>query len=289
MKEKEIEALISLLDDPDTEVVNEVTDNLTKKGLDVIPQLEKAWESTFDEVLQLRLENVIQHIQLYFTKENLKKWVRTGAENILEGAFYIARYQYPDINISSINKEIDKIRKDVWLEINNNLTAFEKIKILNYVMFDMYNYSNNKANVNSPHNSYINQVIKTKKGNPITLSIIYLSVANKLNLPVFGVCFSESFLLAYRDEHGIYHSGDEYKNILFYINPNDNCTILDNHEADYLISEPIIEKEGTYLTTCSNIDILILLVNDLIYSYEKSGLNEIAENYQELLKILKQD
>lgn len=288
MNNNEIKALISLLDDPDAEVVNEVTDNLTKKGPNIIPELEKAWDTTYNEVLQERLENVIHNIQLYFTGENLKRWIRDGAENILEGAFYIAQCQFPDISINGINDEIDKIHKDVWLEINNNLTAFEKVKILNYFMFDIYNYSINTIKTYSPQNYYINQVIKTKKGSPVTLSIIYLAVSRKLDLPISGLYCSKNLVLSYKDEHAINDDGNKFNDILFYINPNDNCAIIDKHEINSLISDQLIENEVANKITCSNIDILIRLTQNLIHAYKMSGSNDTAVKFMELLKILEQ-
>jgi len=56
MSSKEISALITLLDDPNSEVFNTVMTNLLKKGSEAIPQLEKAWESSLDERLQRRIE-----------------------------------------------------------------------------------------------------------------------------------------------------------------------------------------------------------------------------------------
>ena len=87
------------------------------------------------------LENLIQEIQFNGVKDDLKRWIRTGAEYILEGAFYVARFQFPEISMDKINEQIESIRKDVWIEINNNLTALEKVKILNYIIFDLHKFS----------------------------------------------------------------------------------------------------------------------------------------------------
>ncbi len=200
MDRKEIMAMIALLDDTDEEVLVAITGNLLKQGQEVVPELEKAWESTMDEKLQNKLENLIQEIQFNTVKDDLKRWIRTGAEYILEGAYYVARFQFPEITMDKINDQIEAIRKDVWVEINNNLTALEKVKILNYILFDLHKFTRNNTDFYSPQNSYINQVMETRKGNPISLSIVYLSVAWKLGLPVYGVNLPKNFILAYKDE-----------------------------------------------------------------------------------------
>ena len=288
MDTDKIKALISLLDDPDSEVINVVSDSLMKQGLNAIPELEKAWENTFDEVLQNRLGNVIQNIQLNHAKNNLEKWIKTGAEYVLEGAFYIAQYQFPYINMKDLDREVENIRKDVWLEINNNLTALEKVKIMNYIIFDIYKYSKNTTGVHSPQNSFINQVIETKKGNPISLSIIYLSVAQKLDFPIYGVNLPKNFILAYKDEYNSYDSNNGNDEILFYINPFNNGAVLGKSEIEYFISHQMLQRKETYFVPCSNDEIIIQLADTLVMSYERLGFYEKAEKYKVLLETLKQ-
>ena len=286
MDTDKLKALISLLDDPDSEILNVVSDSLMKQGLNAIPELEKAWENTLDESLQNRLGDVIQSIQLNHARNNLVNWQKTGAEYVLEGAFYVAQYQFPDINMADLEREIENIRKDVWLEINNNLTALEKVRILNYIIFDIYKYSKNITDIYSPQNSYINQVVNTKKGNPVSLSIIYLSVANRLDLPIYGINLPKNSILAYKDDYKPYDSNNENDDILFYINPFENGAVLGKREIEYYISNQMLKQEETYYTPCSNIEIIIQLINNLVLAYERLSLQDKAEKYKELLETL---
>ena len=282
---KELKALISLLDDSDNEVVSMVSSNLLDKGPEAIPELEKAWETTLNEQLQERLENVIQKIQFTNAKKNLKEWIDTGANYILEGAIYLSQFQFPDITVELFDKEIEKIKQDVWLEINNNLTALEKIKIINYIIFEIHKFKRNSTNFYSPQNSYINQVLETKRGNPISLAIIYLSVAHKLNLPIYGVNLPKNFILAYKDELRQYDSEDETEDILFYINPYNKGAVLGKREIDYFIQQQQLEPRKEFYVPCSNNDIIIRLVNNLILSYKKLDFTDKIEKLEELLTL----
>jgi regulator of sirC expression with transglutaminase-like and TPR domain len=286
MDTDKIKALISLLDDPDSEVINVVSDSLMKHGLNAIPELEKAWENTFDEKLQNRLGDMIQNIQLNYTRNNLDKWIKTGAESVLEGAFYIAQYQFPDINIKDLDREMENIRKDVWLELNNNLTALEKVRIMNYIIFDIYKYSKNITDIYSPQNSFINQVIETRKGNQVSLAVIYLSVAHKLDLPIYGVNLPKNFILAYKDEYSSYESDEGNDEILFYINPFNSGAVLGKREIEYYISQQMLRKDESFFTPCSNAEIITLLTDNLVISYESLGLFEKAVKYRVLLDTL---
>ncbi|MBN2814445.1 MAG: transglutaminase family protein [Bacteroidales bacterium] len=286
MDRREIMAMISLLDDTDSEVINTVTGNLLKQGPDVIPELERAWEGSPSEKVQTRLENLIQEIQFNGVKNDLHHWVNAGATYILEGAFHIARFQFPEISMGKVNEQIESIRKDVWIEINSNLTALEKVKILNYIIFDLHKFTRNNNDFYAPQNSYINQVIETRKGNPISLAIIYLSVAHKLGLPIYGVNLPKNFILAYKDEFRLHDATDESEDILFYINPYNKGAVLGRREIDYFLSQQQLKPHPSFYVPCSNVDIVVRLINNLLLSFEKLGYTQKITRMKELLRVI---
>jgi len=278
--------MISLLDDSDNEVITTVTGNLLRQGSVIIPDLERAWESTLDEKFQLRLENLIQEIQFNGVKDDLNRWIRTGAEFVLEGAIYVAKFQFPELSAAKIHEQVENIRKDVWIEINSNLTALEKVKILNYIIFDLHKFSRNNTHFYSPQNSYINQVFETRKGNPISLSIVYLSVACKLGLPIYGVNLPKNFILAYKDEFRQREAEDESEDILFYINPYNKGAVLGRKEIDYFITQQQLKPHPSFYVPCSNRDIIIRLINNLILSFEKLGYAQKITRMKEILRVM---
>jgi regulator of sirC expression with transglutaminase-like and TPR domain len=286
MNRNEIQAMIALLDDTDREVLNAITDNLLKQGRGVVPELEKAWETTLDEKLQERLENLIQDIQFNALRDDMTTWIRTGAESVLDGACLVARFQFPELSLGRVHEQIEVIRKDVWLEIHNQLTALEKVKVLNYILFDLHKFSRNNNDFYSPQNSFINQVLESRTGNPISLSIIYLAVAVKLGLPVYGVNLPKNFILAYKDEFRLQDSEDEADDILFYINPYNKGAVLGRREIDYFISQQQIKPQPSFYLPCSNRDIIIRLINNLILSFEKLGNAQKITRLNELLRVI---
>ena len=194
-------------------------------------------------------------------------------------------FQFPEIDLKGINEKVENIKNDIWLEISNNLTALEKVKILNYVIFDLHKFKRNSNNFYSPQNSFINQVIDTKKGNPISLAIIYMAVAYKLKLPVFGVNLPKNFILAYLDESKKDIQDAKERTILFYINPYNKGAILGRREIDYFIKQQNLKTDESYYSICHNKEIVIRLINNLILSYEKLGFNDKIERLKELSKI----
>src|SRR5690606_17222406 len=126
VNKKELEALIKLLDDTDQEVYRHIEDRLVSYGKIVISSLEEVWGNTFDVFLQQRIENVIHKIQFDEVKEDLRVWTVTPGHSLLDAAILVARYQYPDLDETKLRAQIDQIKKDAWLELNDNLTALEQ-------------------------------------------------------------------------------------------------------------------------------------------------------------------
>lgn len=288
MDTKKVKALINLLDDPDEEIFRTVKDSLIEEGNDIIPELEKVWETSMDLHLQARIEDLIQNIQLKSLKDGFKNWIKSDQKDLFEGAFLVAKYQYPDMKISDIQNQIEIIKKDVWLELHENLTALEKVKILNHIIFDVHKFSLNNSNFYSPQNSYINNVLESKKGNPLSLSLIYALVAQSLNLPIYGVNLPKNFILAYKEEMSALFAFDESsETVLFYINPANKGTVFGRKEIDSFLKQQKIEPDKSFYAPCSNVAIIERLISNLILSYEKLGYKDKISDLEQILKTFK--
>jgi len=279
-------ALIALLDDPDKEVFNAISINIINQGSAVVHLLEKEWESSLNELVQQRIESLIHSIQLKSTMESLTKWVSSGAQDLLEGAFYVSLYQYPDAEFATIEQAIEKIRKDVWLELNENLTALEKVKILNHIIYDIHGFTGNTANFFAPQNQFINQVIETKKGGPITLAILYSTVAQRLGLPIYTVNLPKNFILAYKDRFKTTLSDNPKDSILFYINPFNKGSILGHREIEHFLNQQNIELKDEFFLPCSNRVTIAQLISSLTYSYEKLGNHDKLHDLSLIMQII---
>ncbi|MBX7206225.1 MAG: transglutaminase-like domain-containing protein [Bacteroidia bacterium] len=283
MNEKELQVMVSLLDDPDMEVSGHIEERLVAMGAEVIPHLENLWQVTPDHLLQQRIEQVIHKIQFDGVKHDLSQWAKEESPDLLYGSWLIARYRYPDLDIHEIENEIDRIKLDVWLEMHNVLSALEKVRVLNHVIYTTHGFKGNTGNYHSPQNSFINNVLESRKGNPISMAIVYSLVAQRLNLPVYGVNLPQHFLLAYKEENENWHYEEEaynmqhrldytQGNVLFYINAFNNGVILTRKNLEQFIKQIHLEPKPFYFEPCSNIDIIKRVLRNLFHSFEQ--LNE---------------
>ena len=277
---KELEALINLLEDPDNQVFDSVSDRLVEMGEEVVIPLEKRWETTLKAELQEKIENVIRQIQFNSLHRGMDAWKATGGTDLLFGAYLVARFQYPDLDYEPLNMVLDRIKRDIWLELNNDLTALEKVKVINYFMYDIHKFDKSLKKAHTPQLYLINHVIDTFRGSPVLLGLIYAELARRLNLPIYGVNLPRNFVLCYYDPD----FNEDPNGILFYINPSDNGSVLGLKELKYFLNQLKIVERDFYFTPCSNIDIIERLVINLQYAYDRSGHSDKALSLKKLFR-----
>lgn len=272
MSEREIKALVSLLDDEDKQITAHVQEKILSLGTEAIPFLEKEWESNLNPEVQTRIEELIHTLQYELVRERLKKWYSSGQHDLLTGMWIIATYQYPDIELEKLKQELEQIYYETWLEFRPDLYAYDQIKVINSVIFNKLKFGANTKNFHSPGNSMINVVLETHKGNPITLCVIYMLVAQKLKLPVHGVNLPNLFILTYKDD-----------NHQFYINAFNRGLIFSKQDIENYIHELHLVPQPSFFEACSTIEIIRRALRNLIMSFEKMGEHAKAEEVKLLL------
>ena len=278
----EIYALVKLLDDPDEEVFLHVQEKLLEYGYDAIAHLESAWEKSLDTLLQERIENIVHTIQFTNVKQDLNLWYQSGAFDLLQGALIINRYQFPDLDEQVIINQIEDIKREIWVGLQYEMSSIEKIKLINHVFYNQFGFSGNTKNHHDPQNSYLNQVLESKKGNQISLAIIYSTVAQKLDIPVYGVNLPQHFILGYIDEG----NPDREHAVLFYINAFNKGAIFGKHDVDQFLRQLNLEPQPGFYTPCNNAEIARRIIRNLISAYENLGATEKVNELKQLQDIL---
>ena len=276
MKDTELKALVSLLDDEDAQIVTHVEQKILSLGTTIIPFLEEEWESNFNPTVQRRIEEIIHTLQYELLKERIQQWYASEDQDLLTGMWLVATYQYPDIELLKLKQDLEQIYYETWLEFKPDLYPFDQIKVINSVLFNKLKFGANTKNFHSPGNSMINVVLETKRGNPITLCIIYMLVAQKLKLPVAGVNLPNLFVLTYKD----------VKHSQFYINVFNKGLIFSRQDIENYINELHLTHQPSFFEPCSNLEIVRRVFRNLIMSFDKMGEHAKAEEVKELLLLI---
>lgn len=275
LSENEMKALVSLLGDSDPEVVAHVEERLVAIGGAVIPLLEKEWEQSFDPGSQKKIEDLIHSLQFEQLLQRLIEWNRKGGEDLLEGLWLLATYQYPDLDFNKIKDQLQQIYYEAWLEFRPEAEPMEQIKILNSVIFNKLKFAPNTRNFHSIGNSMINVVLESRRGNPISLCCLYLLVAQKMRLPVYGVNLPNLFILTYKEGR---HQ--------FYINVFNKGLVFTRQDIDQYLQNLRLDKNEIFYEPCSHPDIIRRMLRNMMLAFEKAGETVAQDEIRELLEAI---
>lgn len=282
MNEQELKALISLLDDPDAEIYQALEDKLITCGPEVIPMLEQSWEESFDVLLQGRVEQIIHKIQFNQVTHDLQLWKISNQDDLLEGLLIVNRYQYPNLPEEEVYTKLAELRRSAWYYLMYEMSPIEKVKLLNNVLFREFGLSGNTSDYHAPQNSFINKVLESKKGNPISLACIYSLVAQRLDIPIYGVNLPKHFVLAYMKE-------ENPEEVLFYINVFNRGQIMREDDIVAFLHQLNLPASEEYMKPCDNLSIIKRVLRNLVAAYNHIDNVEKRQEVQLLLDLLEQN
>lgn len=275
LNEKELKALISLLEDDDNQILEHVQNKILSIGKPIIPLLEDSWTSSFNPKLQGRIEDILHTLQFGLLKEKLQNWYQNEQDDLLKGLWILATYQYPDLSFETIQVKIEQLYFETWVTFQNVQHPIDQIRRLNSIFFEKLAFKANVNNFHSINNSMINQVLESKKGNPISLAVVYMLIAQKLKLPVFGVNLPNLFVLTYKSEE-----------LTFYINVFNRGVIFSKQDIDNYLKQLKLPQDEVFYSPCDNLAILRRMIHNMMQSFEHAAQGEKIPELIELLAIL---
>ena len=255
--------MLHLIDDPDEEVYNTVSDRLISFGKGIIPNLEHLWEHTSDETIQERIELMIHKLHYKDLTADFDNW-KNGHCELLQGALLTARYHYPDIQTIQTLQEIEKIRRNIWLELNNYLTPLEQANVISSILYNYYKQIGVEIGYAQPEDFFINKTVETKKGNAISNGILYLVLCQLLDIPVRAINIPKQFILAYMDtSYDILNPGaHNAEKIKFYIDPL-NGQVYSHKDVENYFKRISVPPTTSYFKALSNKAVIQYLLEEL--------------------------
>lgn len=290
MKEnKEISALLTLIDDPDEDVYQTVSEKILSFGKDIIPNLENLWETIHNEETQERIENLIHRVHFRDLTRELIQWKQDGAD-LLRGSILVAKYHYPELQELAIQQEIEKIRRNTWLELNSYLTAIERVNVLNSIFFNYYKHRGVEISYDNPDPFLINKTLETRKGNSISNGILYMILCELLDIPVRAVNIPKQFILAYFNQPVDQLDADTPANeqILFFVDPMSGQMYAHKDIESYFkrISVPPVPS---YFKPLNNKRVIQFLLEELSKCYDNLKNQYKMDELMELAAMLDEE
>lgn len=276
MNIRDFKAMVSLLDDSDGEVVGLIRDKIKGLGQEVIPLLERERDQYGkNPVIQSSIEFLLQDLQTDSLMLDIKEWVTHGGEDLLQGLWLISRIAYPEYGIDKMRAQLNKIYMEVWLMTRSDMHPADLLEVINNVIFQQMGFEPNVKNFHSPQNSLFNQVLETRKGNPVSLSCLYILVAQKMQIPLYGVNLPNLFVIIF-----------DYPGQKFYVNAFNKGQIFQRKDIDDYLKHMNLEPRDEYYRACSNTQIVVRVLTNLAFAYQKSGDREKEHRVSRILSII---
>lgn len=197
------EALITLLGDEDETVHAAVRGRILELGPGALPWL-KGHALDADTLVRSRIRVIVEELSRReadsdFIRLAITKGFDLDAE---ESALLLARTEYPSISLEGYRALLDSFANEAREAVATVDHVEGKIAAINSVLFEKLGFCGNEENYYDPRNSYLNQVIDRRTGNPIGICMIYLAVAKRLRLPIAGIGMPGHFLCRYQSVNG---------------------------------------------------------------------------------------
>lgn len=284
-------ALIELMDDPDARVYTQIRKELMSQGTSIIPLIEESLnDGVIDPDHYERLSHIIKEVQFNELKVELSDWIVSSEKDLLRGLYLITKYQFPELSFETLKQQLWGIRKDIWLEINSQQTAFETIKTFNQVFFHFHSFKKSLPNKTTPFDLYLHSVLETGEGDSFSLGLLYSILAQSLDLPVYKIIQPNgNSILAYLDENQtLSHLNltKECNGILFYINTDNLGSIIDSLSLQDQLNKLGLKSRKSFFEPSSNSAILKGYIRKLIDACRNTqNGTEKSADLQQLLQL----
>lgn len=285
---KEIDALLRLIDDPDQEVYDTVQYKLLQYGSPVIPHLENLWEQSVSDYVQERIEMIIHRIHFLDLKRELYAW-KNGDADLLHGALLVARYQYPEIEAIKLKQDIERMRRNLWLELNHLVTPVEQVKIMESILYNYHKLAGSEINYSKPDDFLLHKVVERKKGNAITLRILYLLLAELVDIPVKAIQVPQQFLMGYVAPSALfnqnYDTGEGASHIKFFVDPNSGVAFSHLDLMNYF-NRIGIQPVAQYFKPMDNLQVIQNLLHEFGHCFQTPETQFKRDELYQLEKML---
>ncbi|MES2893958.1 MAG: transglutaminase family protein [Bacteroidota bacterium] len=289
VENREISALFHLIDDPDHEVYTTVSSKIISFGKAIIPNLENLWENTQNEDIQERIESLIHKLHFRDLTEDFVQW-KNGSCGLLQGALLAARYHFPEMQSNQAMDEIEKLRRNIWLELNNYLTPLEQVNVITSILYNYYKQKGVEISYSQPEDFLITKTLETKKGNAISNGILYLVLCDLLDLPVRATSIPRQFILAYFDPQYQFMNptGSVAEKINFFIDPL-NGQVYSHKDLESYFKRISVPATPSYYRKLSNKRIIQFLLEELSKCFDDDKNRYKMDELLTLAKLLNEE
>ena len=198
--------------------------------------------------------------------------------DLAKASLYFAQAEDPDLNVQNYLDIIEAIAMEIEFQLPAERYPLKVIQIINHYLFEHLNFRGNRQDYYDPDNSFLHRVIERQLGIPISLSVVYLAIAKKLNFPMVGVGMPGHFSIR-----------PEFEGAGIFVDPFNRGEILFEHDCQARLEETYqqqITLDPSWLAPVSNKQILARMLNNLKFIYlHRREIDKALSTMSGILKI----
>jgi regulator of sirC expression with transglutaminase-like and TPR domain len=189
-------ALIKLLADEDQAVYHAIRQKILSCGHPASIWL-RPYALSEDPLTRRRVQEILDHLARQAADDQFLAFCLNQGEefDVEQAAWMLALSRYPDVNVAAYSALLDSYAGDLRERSGPPRATLEA---LNEHLFEQLGFRGNEADYYDPDNSYLNRVVDRRTGNPISLSLVYLFLARRLQLPVTGIAMPGHFICRFQ-------------------------------------------------------------------------------------------
>ena len=115
--------------------------------------------------------------------------------SLVEAAVSIAQDDDPQLDVQAVLAEIDALAARLERRVPADAVPLHRLRVLNRFFFQELGFAGNVNHYHDPCNSYLHEVLRSRRGIPITLAVLYIELAQQIGLDAHGVSFPGHFLV----------------------------------------------------------------------------------------------
>ncbi|MDA0710719.1 MAG: transglutaminase-like domain-containing protein [bacterium] len=270
---RRLKIIIDLLSDEDADIAASMRHKLYEMGEEVVQSLLDATDP------DSRVHKEASRVLMRFREPSLEDRFRNlatdefGDIDLEEGVFTLARFAYPHLDVGGYKTRLGHMAFELAPQVAPDDHPIRVIRTLNHYLFESQKF---RAPLTyDADDTYINRVLDRKRGWPITLSVVYLLLGQRIDLPLVGIAMPKHYLVKYRAPGGqeIYIDAYHHGQVL---TPNECAELIGTKLTDDLLPE------------ATNRFTLFRMMNNLKHTYLNEGDGTSADRLSHLINILQE-
>lgn len=270
------EALIHLLGDDDSGIRIKAWRHLEKLGAEAIASIESAAGGAEDPAVRKQAGRFLRE---HKRREVFKEWLqfcREPGTDLEEGALLVARSEYPDLDTAACSAALDGYASSLEGGLGDGRQG--EVEALVELLAGELGFRGNGEEYYDADNSYLNRVLESRQGIPLSLSVVYLLVARRCGIALSGVAMPRHFLLKFQASG----PGGGGK----FLDPFNGGRLLDVKECVAIIESSGEQFREEYLEAADDRTILSRMLGNLLNVYHSSSDSRRMNRVAAMLKLL---